>query len=68
MVPVVFLSVVVGCRSYLGGIVYTAYSFDMLVHFSLHADPLKVASDHVDHSADALVSLGIVELYNDKGC
>ena len=41
---------------------------DMLVHVSLHDDLPKVVSDHVDHSADALVSFGIVELYNDKGC
>ena len=41
---------------------------DMLVYISPHANPPKVASDHVDHSADALVSFGIVELYNYKGC
>ena len=40
----------------------------MLVYISLHANPPKAATDHVDQSADALLSFGIVEHYNDKGC
>ena len=41
---------------------------DMLVYISPHTDPPKIASDHVDHPADALVSLGTVEFYNDNRC
>ena len=41
---------------------------NMLVYVSMHANPPKVVSDHVDGVADSLVSFGIMELYNDKGC
>ena len=68
MAPWVFLCVVVGCTSCLGGIAYTA---DRCCYAGANlsaCQSIKVASDHVACSADALVSLGIVELYNDKGC
>ena len=39
---------------------------DMLVHIPLHTYPPEVVSDHVDHSADALVPFGIVEFYTDN--
>ena len=41
---------------------------DMLVNVSLHTNPPKIVSDHVDHSADALLSFGDVKFCNDNGC
>ena len=41
---------------------------DMLVYIFPHSDPSKIASNHVDNPADALVSLGTVEFYNDNEC
>ena len=41
---------------------------NMLVYISLHVNLPKVASESVDCSADALVSFGIIELYNENGC
>ena len=40
----------------------------MLVNFSLRTDPPKIVDDHVDCSADALVTFGIAEFYDDNRC
>ena len=66
MVPVVFLSVMAGCTTCSEGMYTKLTGADMLVHVSPHTYPPKIVSDHVDHSADALVSFGIVEFYNDN--
>ena len=47
---------------------HSLQSVGMLVYISPHTNPPKTVSDHVDHSADALVSFGTVEFYNDNGC
>ena len=66
MVPEVLLSVVLSKHLAQKELYAKLTCAAMLVHISLHTYPPKIMSDNVDFSADALVSFGIMEFYNDN--